>query len=129
MMSSYTRLLGHGAAALGLCLALASGCTYSHGDAVAPCNADPATTTYAATVAPIIQLNCRNSCHNATLREGGVNFDDFTEVEFYALNGEIVRRIQLDPGHPDFMPKNHGKLAPCDIARIKAWVDAGALNN
>ncbi|GAA4368497.1 hypothetical protein GCM10023185_41290 [Hymenobacter saemangeumensis] len=111
-------------------LLLASACTYSHGgDAVVPCEANPATISFAATVAPIIRVNCRDGCHNATTRGGGVNFDDFGDTQFYAGSGSIVRRIELDPSHPDFMPKGRGKLSACDIARIKAWVAAGTPNN
>jgi len=36
--------------------------------------------------------------------------------------------IRHDSGFT-FMPFQSGKLSPCDIALIKAWVDAGALNN
>jgi hypothetical protein len=123
----HTRLLLIGFGVLGV----AAGCTYSHGepDVPAPCEATAATATFAAVVSPIIQVNCRDGCHNAVARQGGVNFDDFNEVRLYANTGSIVRRIELDPGHPDFMPKGRGKMAPCDIARIKAWVQAGAPNN
>lgn len=113
-------------------LSVMSGCTYSHGDpsqVVAPCEATATTATFAAVVSPILQVNCRDGCHNAVDRQGGVNFDNFAEVTFYASVGSIVRRIELDPHHPDFMPKGRGKLSDCDIAKIKAWVQAGTPNN
>ena len=110
-------------------LALVAGCTYSHGDPapVVPCDATSA--TFAAVVSPILQVNCRDGCHNARDLQGGVNFDDFSEVEFYASVGSIVRRIELSPSHPDFMPKGRPPLSTCDIERIKAWIQAGAKNN
>ena len=112
-------------------LSAAPGCTYEHGApaVVAPCDATPATATFAAVVSPILQVNCRDGCHNAVDRQGGVNFDDFNEVKFYAGVGSLVRRIELAPSDPSFMPRGRAKLAPCDIARIKAWVQAGTPNN
>jgi cytochrome c553 len=129
MFSSSRPLLLGGALAL---LTIAGGCTYSHGDPqaiVAPCDATAANSTFAAVVSPIFQTNCRNACHNTTLQEGGVNFDNFSELAFYANSGSIVRRIKQDPNHPDFMPKGGTKLADCDIARIEAWIAAGTPNN
>lgn len=131
MMLSVLRPLGRWAAALAASLLLATACTYSHGEpeVVAPCNVLPATGAFATVISPIIQVNCRDGCHNATDFVGGVNFDSFSELQRYALSGSIVRRIERAPDHPDFMPKDRPKLPACDIERIKAWVAVGAPAN
>ena len=117
-------------AGLGL-LGAAAGCTYSHGEpeAVVPCDATPATTTLAAVVWPIIKVNCRDGCHNAVDNQGGVDFDQFSQLQAYAKTGELQRRIKLSTTAPDFMPKGRAKLSACDIERIDVWIQAGALNN
>jgi len=130
-MKPLYKLLSRSLAAAAAGLILATACTYSHGEpeVVAPCDTLPGGPRYATTVAPIIRVNCRDGCHDTTIRLGNVNFDDFNEVQLYALNGSMVRRIELDPSHPEFMPKGRNKLSACDIARIKTWIAAGATNN
>ncbi|MVN76802.1 hypothetical protein GO988_10755 [Hymenobacter sp. HMF4947] len=91
--------------------------------------------SYQLDVLPILTQNCRNACHNPISLQGNFNMDDFSQVHYYALptngiNGVpyMVGNIRHDPGFPA-MPQVGAKLNDCQIAVIKAWVDAGALNN
>lgn len=61
--------------------------------------------------------------------------DDFKQVHYYAqptngVNGVayLVGNIRHDAGF-NAMPQGGGKLTDCQIAIIKAWVDAGAPSN
>ncbi|MDO7874628.1 hypothetical protein Q5H93_07780 [Hymenobacter sp. ASUV-10] len=113
---------------VGLSLSTPS-CTYSHGEPV-PCITDTTSITYAAVVSPIIQANCLD-CHNtANYQNDGdfQNFDQFTVLQSHALSGQLMRCLRHEPS-VSAMPKGRAKLSDCDIARIQAWVDAGALNN
>lgn len=130
-------------AVLGLALGLGSllaACSYTNAyETPAPCNL-PATVSYQVHVLPILTKNCY-SCHSAqeyqkSTASGGIfNMEDFTQVKFYSdpANGRsnvsyMVGNIRHDAGFLP-MPKNGNKLSDCDIATIKAWVDAGAPNN
>lgn len=127
--------------AWGLAIALAgvsAACSYTNSyEPPAPCNL-PTTVSYQTHVLPILVQNCY-SCHSAqnykSLTSNTLNMEDFTQVKFYATpaNGlnnvsYLVGNIRHDPGFVA-MPNNANKLADCDIALIKAWVDAGAPNN
>ena len=109
-------------------LAGAYGCTYSHGSEPSPCN-DPNPATYAAVVSPIFDAHCR-SCHGSGVyqaRGGGNDFGSYQAIknESTAL---LLGCIEQQPGF-DAMPKGGSKLSDCDIARIRAWIAAGELNN
>ena len=117
---------------------LLGACSYTNGyETPTPCNL-PTTVSYQTHVLPILTQNCY-SCHGAKTYQlstaGTFNMEDFTQVQFYSnpANGRnnvsyMVGNIRHDAGFVA-MPYSGGKLSDCDIATIKAWVDAGALNN
>jgi hypothetical protein len=126
-----TRLLGFAAVAALLAVAATGpGCTYSHGDPL-PCTADTLAVTYSAVVSPIIKANCRDACHNTANYQtlgGFQNYDVFATLQGQALTGRLMSCLRHEPGYPA-MPQGQAKLSDCDLARIQAWVNAGALNN
>lgn len=130
MSFPFTRwLLGAAAATLVAVSLTTPGCTYSHGDPV-PCS-DTTNVTYSLVVSPIIQANCRDACHNTANYQtlgGFQNFDDVSVLQEHARDGHLMRCLRHEPGVPA-MPQGRAKLSDCDLARIQAWVDAGALNN
>lgn len=109
-------------------LAVAAGCSYSHGSEPSPCN-DPTPATYAAVVSPIFTSSCRR-CHGATVYQtqgGGVDLSSYQGIKNIPSN-LLLGSIEQQPGY-DAMPKGGPKLSDCDIARIQAWIAAGQLNN
>jgi mono/diheme cytochrome c family protein len=86
------------------------------------CNTDGV--TYNTTIQPILAVNCF-ICHGAS---GPANLQDITTLQELAANGKLFKVITHADGVPA-MPKNQPKLSDCDIAKIKAWIDAGAPNN
>jgi hypothetical protein len=115
-----------------------SACSYTNSaDTLTPCNL-PQTVSYQVDVLPILKQQCYR-CHSAdkykSLSSNTLNMEDFTTLKYYATpaNGRdnvsyLVGNIRHDPGFVA-MPNDGGKLSDCEIATIKAWVDAGALNN
>lgn len=114
-----------------------SACSYKNGYEPTPCNL-PLTVSYKTNVLPILAQNCYR-CHKASeyvnKTQGTFNMEVFSQVQFYCdpANGrngtsQMVGNIRHDAGFNN-MPFDGGKLNDCDIATIKAWVDAGALNN
>lgn len=114
-----------------LLLTLFSACYYDTRENVAPfveataCVTD--SVSYQVDIAPLMALQC-NSCHNASLASGGVRVDTYDQVKAHASNGSLYGSMNHDAGYVA-MPTNAGKLPACDLAKVKAWVDAGFLNN
>ncbi|TFZ68522.1 hypothetical protein E4631_00155 [Hymenobacter sp. UV11] len=130
---------------LGLVLAgtmLLSACSYT---TIEP---DACTTTYTAVsyktdVVPVFKANCYR-CHDAAHYQlpstgggssGAMNMESFASVSTWTSSSTgrggvsyMVGCIRQDGGFIA-MPFDGGKLSPCDIALIKAWVDAGAKND
>jgi mono/diheme cytochrome c family protein len=109
-------------------LAFASACTYSQGEAPVPCT-DTTPVTYAAVISPIFDANCR-SCHGSTVYQtlgGGNDYSTYQGIKNQSAS-LILGCIQHQPGF-DPMPKGGSKIADCDIAKIKAWIEAGQPNN
>jgi hypothetical protein len=115
-----------------------SACSYTNSaDTLTPCNL-PATVSYQFDVLPILKQQCYR-CHSAdkykVLTSNTLNMEDFASLKYYATpaNGRnnvsyLVGNIRHDDGFVK-MPYDGGKLSDCNIALIKAWVDAGAPSN
>jgi len=105
-----------------------AGCSYSHGSEPGPCN-DPTPATYAAVVSPIFDAGCRR-CHGSSVyqtRGGGTDLGTYQALKAVPTT-LLMGCIEQQPGY-DAMPKGAPKLSDCDIARIRAWIAAGQLNN
>lgn len=83
--------------------------------------------TFAKDVLPIITLNCY-SCHGNGNIQGGMNLDGFTRIKRQVDNNLLLNVIKHSPGYSQ-MPQGQPRLAQCDINKIEAWVNRGALNN
>ena len=83
--------------------------------------------TFAINIKPILQNFCF-SCHGNGLSQNGINFDTYPRVKAVADNGKLVGAISHASGFAA-MPQSAPKLSDCNINKIKAWVNSGALNN
>jgi hypothetical protein len=118
-----------------LLFSLASGlqsCYYDTEEELYPADpnavCDTTNVTYSAAVKPILQQNCA-SCHSGGISaSGGVDMEDFNQVQTVALNGKLVGTISHASGFKP-MPQGGNKLPDCAIAKIKKWADSGAPNN
>lgn len=87
-----------------------------------------ATATFTSDVKPIMQRECY-SCHTTSFASGNTILDTHAGVKSAAIDhGHLLAVINHEPGHTP-MPLGAGKLPACDIAKIKKWIDLGALNN
>lgn len=123
-------------------LGLLGACTYTHESIPEPaCPSTPAVVSYKTDVLPILQARCYR-CHSAANYDhaspngsgGALNMESFAALKTWTqpIGGGpsyIVGSIRQLPGY-NSMPYD-GKDGPdaCQIAVIKAWVDAGAPNN
>lgn len=83
--------------------------------------------TFSGAVFPIIELTC-NGCHAGSAPQGDIDLSSWAKVNALATSGVLVGAISHESGF-SAMPKNATKLSDCNIAKIRKWVDAGALNN
>lgn len=81
----------------------------------------------AANVAPILNTYCYN-CHGNGRAQGGVKLDVYAELKLWVNSGDLLGAITHATGYSP-MPKGGSKLSDCDINKIKAWINRGALNN
>lgn len=106
-----------------------TGCYYDNEEdlyGAANCNPNP-NASFSVDVLPILDIKC-NNCHAGISPSGGIKLDSYTEVSKYVENGSLMGSINHTSSY-SAMPKNGGKLPPCEIQVIQDWVDAGALNN
>ena len=108
-----------------LCVLL--GCRYDVEPNVA---CDTSNVTYSSTITGIINTyGClQSSCHGGTNPGSGFKLDSYAGVKAKVTDGRLFGAINHSPGFVS-MPQNAGKMSPCDIDKVKAWIDAGAPNN
>ncbi len=81
--------------------------------------------TYSSVVEPIIRANCYNNCHNAATNIANITLEGYANLKVYVDNGQLLGAIKHSAGFSP-MPKNAAKLVDCNIAKIEAWITAGA---
>ena len=78
-------------------------------------------------IAPVFNKYC-TGCHSGSAPPNGVDLTTYSGVSQVALSGLLYGVVAHLPGF-DPMPKGSGILSDCEIAQIREWVDAGALDN
>jgi hypothetical protein len=78
-------------------------------------------------ISPILTSTC-SGCHSGSTLNGGVNVGTYAGVKAIADNGKLIGTITHASGFKP-MPDGGSKLSDCNIAKIQAWVSAGAPNN
>jgi Cytochrome C oxidase, cbb3-type, subunit III len=82
---------------------------------------------YSTFVKPLLDKNC-NGCHGAVSPSANISLTEHTNVQKQAKSGALYGSISHNANYSK-MPKGGAKLDACDLNKIKAWIDAGALNN
>lgn len=88
---------------------------------------DTTNITYSGFVAPLLTTYCVG-CHSGGAPSGNIVLNLHAGVQAVALNGRLIGAITWANGFQQ-MPKGSGKLSDCNIQKIKAWINNGALNN
>lgn len=121
-------------------LGLLGACSYTQ--EVPPtvtCASLPVTLSYQTDVLPILKQNCYR-CHNAqnykSLALSALNMEDFNDLKSWStpangINGEsyLIGNVSHSPGFKPMPYDGVGNLDACQIAVLKAWVNAGTPNN
>jgi hypothetical protein len=107
------------------------GCKKDKADVLYPTtnNCDTINVTYSNQVAPILTKNCAFSgCHNTATKSAGYAYDSYSETKVSVTNNALIGSIKHLSGFSS-MPKGGVKLSNCDINKIQAWINQGALDN
>ena len=105
--------------------------------ASSPLLAADAKVTFDDDVLPVFRTHC-GTCHNGADRRGGLVLDDYNGLMQGGASGDVVIGGDSDLSylymlvtHEDtpVMPPNAPKIPDADIAKIKAWIDGGLLQN
>ncbi|MFZ4399789.1 MAG: c-type cytochrome [Bacteroidales bacterium] len=89
-----------------------------------PAYCDTTNVSFTAIISPIISANCI-SCHSGAGAGGGYQLDSYAGVKAIADNGKLVNSVTYVSNG---MPRS-GKMDNCNVNKIVAWVNRGALNN
>lgn len=111
-------------------LVITQGCYYDNEEELYPGSiCDTADVSYSATIQPLVQGNCATvGCHSGASPAAGLKLETYEEVSTASLNGSISNRINRPSGDPLLMPPT-GKLGNCQILKVDAWTNQGAINN
>ena len=91
---------------------------------------DTVSISYAQDVKPIVEsfcLACHSEANSASLASG-INLEGYDNIITIVESGTFLSSIEQD-GSASFMPKNANKLADCNIAIIRNWINEGSQNN
>lgn len=107
-----------------------AGCYYDKEEELYGANGacDTKNITYSLTVSGLMNSYGCLGCHSGPTPDGNINLQGHTNVAAVAATGKLYGSISHAPGFQP-MPKGSNKMSPCDISRVKAWIDAGTPNN
>lgn len=88
---------------------------------------DTSSISYTNDIIPIISDNCY-VCHDKEAKFGNVILDSHTELTKFTPDNRLIGVIKHSAGSIP-MPQGAPKLLDCQIEKIEAWIDQGALNN
>ncbi|MBK7872660.1 MAG: c-type cytochrome [Saprospiraceae bacterium] len=83
--------------------------------------------TFSGFVQPLINARCQG-CHSSTSLGGGILLNTYAQIKSTAMDGSLYGSVSHASGY-SAMPKVGNTLSPCELAKIKTWIDAGAQQN
>ncbi|QDU27899.1 Planctomycete cytochrome C [Anatilimnocola aggregata] len=104
---------------------------------VGSCASLAAEVDFARDVLPVLQRSCFE-CHGREKAAGGLKLDTAESLQKggdsgtvvvagKAANSELLRRISLPKSDSEVMPNRGDVLTPDEVARIRDWINAGAV--
>lgn len=92
-------------------------------------NCDTTNVTFVKDIQASMNQSCATSgCHQGAVPAAGINLANYAGVKIIVDNGALMGTVNHNPGFSP-MPKNAAKLSACEISKINAWINKGALNN
>jgi len=103
-------------------------------DATADATVDPAAVSFANDVLPIFTEHCAE-CHGADEPEEGLVLTNYKDTMAGSFYGAVIKAGAADESYlvelvaTGQMPKRGDDLTPAQVETIRAWIQAGALDN
>lgn len=88
---------------------------------------DTAVVKFSTSVLPVLSSYC-NSCHGGSTPSASIKLDTYAGVKQQVDNGRLWGAVSHSTNYSP-MPKNGTQLITCNLAKIRIWIAAGALNN
>lgn len=88
---------------------------------------DTTNITYSGFIVPLLTDNCY-ACHGNGASQGGVQMGSYSQLKALVDSGRFLGAVRRDEGFSP-MPQGAPQLLDCQIAKIEAWVNEGALDN
>lgn len=105
-------------------------CYYDKADILYPgagAGCDTSVVSYNQKVTPLLSQQCYG-CHGTVAPGGGIVLGNYNADRAAAATGRLYGAINHANGFSP-MPKGVAILSPCQITKIKKWIDAGSPNN
>ncbi|GIR13156.1 MAG: hypothetical protein CM15mP23_17310 [Cryomorphaceae bacterium] len=84
--------------------------------------------SYEMDISPIISSHC-TMCHGGSFPAAELALETYDQIYQSATDYDgIIDRISRSEGDPSMMPGSY-RIPQCQIDKIVAWVEQGALNN
>jgi hypothetical protein len=110
-------------------LVVLSGCYYDREEELyGSGTCSTANVNFSGTVNSILSNYGCMGCHSGSSPSGGISLRGHANVKLKITDGRLWGAINHSPGFSP-MPQGGNKMSSCDINKLKAWIDAGALNN
>lgn len=88
---------------------------------------DTSQVSFSGFVSPLIQLHCQG-CHSGNNPGGGVSLQDHGTIASAAASGRLYGAMAHLQGYSP-MPQGTSRRPDCELAKLKAWIEAGSPNN
>ena len=62
------------------------------------------------------------------MHQGNVITDNYPDLSIVAKNGKLWGGVNWEAGYVQ-MPNGGSKLSPCDLGKIKNWINQGSPDN
>lgn len=106
-----------------------SGCYYDKEEELYPNgNCDTTNVTYTTVIEGLINNYGCLGCHNGPAPSGGFSLQGYLNVKAKVTDGRLYGALSHAPGFSS-MPQGAVNMTPCDLSKVKAWIDAGTPEN
>jgi hypothetical protein len=107
---------------------LLTSCTYNSEEELYPSsNCETVNMSLSSDITPILDNYSCIGCHD-DLSTNGVDLNGYDDLKIWVNNGKLLGSMKHD-GTASEMPKGGDKMNQCDIDKVTAWIEQGALNN
>jgi hypothetical protein len=103
---------------------IVTSCYYHKEDLLYGSTCDTTNVTYASTITLLLNNYGCLGCHIGANPSGGINLKTYDDVKAVVDNGKFYGAIIHASGYKP-MPDGAAQMSPCDINKVKAWIDAG----